>query len=118
MKFSELNLTIKALYLMRKDRRVPKRSKILISIAVGYALSPVDLIPDFIPILGQLDDLLIVPALVGVALKSIPREVLEEYKAKVQQTKLTKRFNTVTLIIVIIWTFVVIWLIQSISKFF
>lgn len=116
MKISELNLAVTALYLMRKDKRVPRKAKILISIAVGYALSPVDLIPDFIPFLGQLDDILIVPTLVGMALKSIPKELFEEYKAQVQQKKLNKRFGKITFVIIAVWAVVIIWLIRTITR--
>lgn len=116
MKLDELNLTIAAFYLMRKDKRVPRRSKILISIAIGYILSPIDLIPDFIPFLGQLDDILVVPALVAMALKSIPKEIFEEYKAKVQQVQLTKRFGKITLVIIIVWVVVIIWLVRIVLK--
>ncbi|HEY8541190.1 MAG TPA: YkvA family protein [Pseudothermotoga sp.] len=117
MKITELNSTIAALYLMRRDKRVPRRSKILIGIAIGYVLSPVDLIPDFIPFLGQIDDLLIVPLLVGMALKSIPKEVFEEYKSKAQQAQLTKRFGKITLVIIAVWVVVIVWLVRVVLKF-
>lgn len=117
MKITELNSTIAALYLMRRDKRVPRRSKILIGIAIGYVLSPVDLIPDFIPFLGQIDDLLIVPLLVGMALKSIPKEIFEEYKSKVQHIHLTKHFGKVTWVIIAIWIVIIIWLVRVVLKF-
>ncbi|MFN4190257.1 MAG: YkvA family protein [Pseudothermotoga sp.] len=116
MKISELNSAVTALYLMRKDKRVPRKAKILISIAVGYALSPVDLIPDFIPFLGQLDDILIVPTLVSMALKSIPKELFEEYKAQVQEKQLNKRFGKITFVIIAVWAVAMIWLICIITK--
>jgi uncharacterized membrane protein YkvA (DUF1232 family) len=53
---------------------------------VGYLLMPFDLIPDFIPVLGQLDDILIVPGLVLLALRFVPREVLAEHRAAIRQT--------------------------------
>lgn len=118
MKVTELNLAITALYLMRKDKRVPRKAKILIGIAVGYALSPIDLIPDFIPFLGQLDDILIVPALVSAALKSIPEELFQEYKAQAQQKQLTKRFGKMTLVIITVWGFVIFWLIRTVARLF
>ncbi len=116
MKISELNSAITALYSMRKDKRVPRKAKILISIAVGYILSPVDLIPDFIPFLGQLDDIFIVPTLVSMALKSIPKELFEEYKKQVQQKQLNKRFGKMTFFIIAVWALVIFWLIRTITK--
>lgn len=55
-----------------QDNRVPKLPKWLLGLAIGYALSPIDLIPDFIPIFGHLDDLLLIPLLLFIALKMIP----------------------------------------------
>lgn len=63
------------------DPRVPRASKILAGAAIAYALSPIDLIPDFIPVLGQLDDLLLVPAAIWLALRLIPDEVMADLRA-------------------------------------
>jgi uncharacterized membrane protein YkvA (DUF1232 family) len=58
--------------------KTPRLSKWLLGLAVAYALTPVDLIPDFIPVLGHLDDLVIVPLLVVLAIKMVPAEVIRE----------------------------------------
>ena len=65
-----------------KDNRTPFIAKAFAFIIVGYALSPIDLIPDFIPILGYLDDLIILPLLVYLALRFIPEDIMEEYRLK------------------------------------
>ena len=72
---NRLKADIPAVYLALKDKETPVVAKILAGITVGYALSPIDLIPDFVPILGYLDDVIILPALVALTLKCIPAEV-------------------------------------------
>lgn len=62
------------------DPRTPRLTKILLGSAVAYAVTPVDIIPDFIPVVGHLDNAIIVPALVYLALKTIPKPVLEEHR--------------------------------------
>ncbi|GHT71560.1 hypothetical protein FACS1894110_24840 [Spirochaetia bacterium] len=77
-KAKDLKNNVSALYLAYKRKDVPVGAKILILITIGYALSPIDLIPDFIPILGYLDDLIILPILVYISLTLIPKEIMEE----------------------------------------
>lgn len=72
--------------LVLKHERTPWLAKVLLGMAVGYVLMPFDLIPDFIPVLGQLDELLIVPGLVILALKLVPEEVIGECRQKVKNT--------------------------------
>jgi uncharacterized membrane protein YkvA (DUF1232 family) len=76
----ELKYNLSALYLAYRRKDVPILAKILIIITIGYALSPIDLIPDFIPIIGYLDDLIILPFLIFLSLKLIPKEIMEECK--------------------------------------
>ncbi len=61
--------------------QTPRGAKIMLGMAIGYALMPFDLIPDFIPIIGHLDDAVIVPGLVLLALKSVPKNVVEECRS-------------------------------------
>jgi uncharacterized membrane protein YkvA (DUF1232 family) len=80
IKTNELKYNLSALYLVYKRKDVSMLVKIIIIITVGYALSPIDLIPDFVPILGYLDDLIILPFLIFVSLKLIPPKIMEECK--------------------------------------
>ncbi|MCG3113289.1 MAG: DUF1232 domain-containing protein [Candidatus Manganitrophus sp. SB1] len=73
-----LKRELKAYQRMLRHRRTPRTAKFLLALAVGYALLPFDLIPDFIPLIGQIDDMIIVPALIFMAVKMIPKEVVEE----------------------------------------
>jgi uncharacterized membrane protein YkvA (DUF1232 family) len=88
LKFSRLKLLreIRLYALIIKDPRTPRLAKILLGLAVFYALSPFDLIPDFIPVIGHLDDMILVPAIVFIALKLVPKEIIENYKTKVQDS--------------------------------
>lgn len=80
-----LKRELKVYQLVCKDRRTPKLARFLLGLAVVYTLLPFDIIPDFIPLVGQLDDLVIVPLLVVLALKLVPKGVLEDCRAKASQ---------------------------------
>ena len=69
--------------LVTKDDRTPRASKILLWVAVGYAISPIGLVPDFIPIVGYIDDVIIVPILVFIAVRRLPKGVVTECRARV-----------------------------------
>lgn len=73
----KLKTDIPTIFLALKDKETPILAKSLAGITVVYALSPVDLIPDFIPVLGYLDDVILLPALVACTVKLIPKDVLE-----------------------------------------
>jgi uncharacterized membrane protein YkvA (DUF1232 family) len=70
-----------------KDRRTPKISKALLWCALGYFFLPFDLIPDFIPLIGQLDDLIIVPGLIYISLRFIPKSLYREHHKRIFKIK-------------------------------
>ena len=74
-----------ALYLAYRDPRTPWYARIFAAVVAGYAFSPIDLIPDFIPVLGYLDDLLLVPSGIWLALKMIPPEVMADSRGRAQE---------------------------------
>ncbi len=80
----KLKTDIPAIYLALKDKNTPIIAKVFAGITAAYALSPIDLIPDFIPVLGYLDDIIILPALVALTLKFIPADIIEKSR---QQAK-------------------------------
>ena len=99
-----------ALYLAYNDPRVPWYAKVVYACTVGYALSPIDLIPDFIPVLGYLDDLIIVPAGLTLAKKLIPEEVMSQCrsKAEMQMNQKEPKNYVAAAIIIAIWLSLII----------
>lgn len=94
-----------AVYLAYRDPRVPWYAKVVCACTVGYALSPIDLIPDFIPVLGYLDDLIIVPAGLALAIKLIPEDVMCECRsrAEVKMNRKAPKNYVAAAIITAIW---------------
>lgn len=81
----QLKTEIYTIYLAYRDPRVPWHAKLFAACVVGYAFSPIDLVPDFIPVLGYLDDLVLIPLGVSLALKMIPHAVLAECREKARE---------------------------------
>lgn len=79
---NRLKTDIPAIFLALGHKETPRLAKIISAAAVAYALSPIDLVPDFIPVLGYLDDVLVLPGLVYLAIRLIPDEVMAECRAK------------------------------------
>jgi uncharacterized membrane protein YkvA (DUF1232 family) len=100
-----------ALYLAYRDPRTPWYAKLFGALVVGYAFSPIDLIPDPIPVLGYLDDLILVPLGVFLALKMIPPDVLDECRERARlETEQGASTNRVAAVVI-----VVIWLLGAIA---
>jgi uncharacterized membrane protein YkvA (DUF1232 family) len=93
-----------ALYLVSKDPRVPVLTKIIIGLVVAYTLSPIDLIPDFIPVIGYLDDLLLLPIGIWLAIRLIPKPVWKECQIlAAEQTLDMPRNYRIAIVIIAIW---------------
>jgi uncharacterized membrane protein YkvA (DUF1232 family) len=100
-----LGTEVHALYLAYRDPRVPLYARIFAACVVGYAFSPIDLIPDPIPVLGYLDDLVLIPLGVALAIRMIPDDVLDECREEARQAADEKRpTNRVAVtVIMVIW---------------
>lgn len=100
-----LKSEIFALYLAYKDKRTPWYAKIIAGLVAAYAFSPIDLIPDFIPVLGYLDDLILVPLGISLSIKLIPPEVMAESRQRAQvELSAGKPINrTAAVVIILIW---------------
>jgi len=109
---NELKQNTYALYLASLDPRVPWLAKLVIGAVVTYALSPVDLIPDFIPLLGYLDDLLLLPLGMALAIRMIPDHVWQDCKARSHAALSTKlpRSYTAVIVIVLLWIAAISWI--------
>jgi uncharacterized membrane protein YkvA (DUF1232 family) len=108
-----------ALYLAARDPRTPWYAKAFVAGVIAYALSPIDLIPDFIPILGYLDDLLLLPLGIYIAIKLIPPEVLMDCRARADELGgVLPRSWKAALLIVVLWLVTLAVVGFSLSEFF
>jgi uncharacterized membrane protein YkvA (DUF1232 family) len=99
----KLKVEIYALYLAYRDPRVPWYARVFAALVVGYAFSPIDLIPDVIPVLGYLDDLLIVPLGIAIAIWMIPPSVLAECREEARNAKDRPVNKVAAVVVVAIW---------------
>ena len=104
------------MFLALKDKKTPILAKVFAGITVVYALSPIDLVPDFIPLLGYLDDVILLPMLVALTIKFIPDEVLEEKRQQAkgmwQDGKPKKWYYAIP--IVLIWILIIALILKEI----
>jgi uncharacterized membrane protein YkvA (DUF1232 family) len=92
-----------ALYLAARDPRTPWYAKLLAAAVVGYALSPLDVIPDFVPVLGYLDDLIIVPLGIALVLRLVPAEVLADCRERAREATERPTSRAAAIVVVAIW---------------
>ena len=115
---AKLKTDIPALWLCLRAKEAPVLAKVLAAVTVGYALSPIDLIPDFIPVLGQLDDLILLPVLTALTVKCVPKEIFERYRSEAAgiwtDGKPKKWYYALP--IVAIWVLLGCWLLKSLMR--
>ncbi len=109
-----LKREVYALYIASRDPRVPWYAKVFMGLILAYALSPIDLIPDFIPVFGYLDDLIIVPLGIALALKMVPAQVMSDARKQVEESPQQGKpiIRAGAIIIIVIWVIIfaaVIW---------
>jgi len=111
-KAHELKKEITALYYAYRDPDTGILPKLILLFTLGYALSPIDLIPDFIPVIGYLDDLIIIPALIKLSIRLIPEEVMRRSREKAQAEPLNIGKNWMFgILFILIWTILIIYVV-------
>ncbi len=110
-KAQDLKIQTFALYFAYRDPRVPWYAKVFTALVVAYAFSPIDLIPDFIPILGYLDDLVLIPLGVSLAIRMIPAPIMLECRQKAEENSNRggPQSKIMAAIIIGIWILAILW---------
>ncbi len=114
---SRLKRELHALWLAYSDPRTPRSARLLIVCIIAYALSPIDLIPDPIPIIGHLDDLILLPLGIALAIRIIPDSVMADCRERARQTSFDKPSQWKWIgaaFVVIVWLLIAIWIRRSI----
>ncbi len=117
---AEIKLNITALFLASRDGRLPLRANIAAALVLAYALSPIDLIPDFIPVLGYLDDIILLPLGVMLVIHMIPADLWQGYRARAasQNAELPRNYFMAG-VIISLWLSIlvtVIWLLAQLQS--
>ena len=112
----QLKTDIPAVFLALKDKKTPWYAKVFAALTVAYALSPIDFIPDFIPVLGYLDDLIILPLLVMLTVKFIPGDVFAQYREQAQNLWVNGKPKKwyYALPIIIVWAIIIFLIVKAI----
>jgi uncharacterized membrane protein YkvA (DUF1232 family) len=121
-KIGDLKVELLAVWFAYRDPRTPWYAKICAALVAGYAFSPIDLIPDFIPIIGYLDDAIIVPLGLIIAIKLIPKDVMADTRIKardwLEQRKQKPTNKTMAVLIILLWILLFLVVIRYILKAF
>ncbi|MFB6466725.1 YkvA family protein [Cytobacillus sp. Hz8] len=116
----KLKQNLFVLYLSQRDKRTPWYAKVIAICVVAYAFSPIDLIPDFIPVLGYLDDLVIVPLGISLALKLIPQHIIEDNREKAEEMKKNGKPKNwfVGILFILTWILLAVWVYKLVKQAF
>ncbi|MGM9525724.1 MAG: YkvA family protein [Peptococcaceae bacterium] len=110
----ELKMDIPTIFLALKDKDTPILAKLFASITVVYALSPVDLVPDFIPVLGYLDDVILLPMLAALTIRLIPADIMERNRREAEglweSGKPKKWYYAIP--VVLFWIVIIVWILK------
>jgi uncharacterized membrane protein YkvA (DUF1232 family) len=107
---ASLKRDVAALVIAVRDPRTPLLARFVAALVVAYALSPIDLIPDFIPVLGYLDDLILVPLGLALVLRMVPPVLMAEYRAQTVQQPVSRLGWVGLAMIVLVWIGLALWL--------
>lgn len=116
-KAQKLKKEIKTLYFAYKNPKTPIFPKLIIIFTIGYAMSPIDLIPDFIPIIGYLDDLIILPALIALSIKLIPKNIIENSRKEAEEKSIKLKDNWFFgVLFILIWLVILFYIAKIVIK--
>lgn len=111
-----LKQSIAALYHALRDARTPWPARVLGAVTLAYALSPIDLIPDFIPVLGLLDDIILVPAGLWLTWRLVPEALRQEYMARAAAySERLPQSRTAAVVIVLLWVLAAVWIFRVLA---
>lgn len=115
----QLKLDIPAIYIAMHKKETPRAAKFMAIVIVGYALSPIDIIPDFIPVLGLLDELILLPILVAILIKMIPSDMMEGYRVEAEglwaDKKPQKWFYAIPVVVIWLLLLFLLWLLLGVA---
>jgi len=115
-RIEKIKTEILAVYYASKHPDLPLMPRIIILFTLGYALSPIDLIPDFIPVIGYLDDLIILPILISLSIKCIPVNIMEDARKQARKRPVTLKKNwRAGILIALLWAIIISSLIYRLT---
>ncbi|MEK7399692.1 MAG: YkvA family protein [Candidatus Poribacteria bacterium] len=118
----DLKTDVLAVWFAYRDPRTPWYAKVWLALVAGYAFSPIDLIPDFIPVLGYLDDFILLPLGILIAIKLVPKDVMDESRIKaidwLEQRRQNPKSLKVTILVILVWITILVVLLRYLLKRF